>query len=485
MSITPPVASPQLAIGDQARAFRIEQRGTGFVPENQRWARPRDLFALWCSSSLQFEYLVYGAVLMTFGFSFTQAAVLIIVGNLSYLLLGRCSLQGPDAGTTVCIIGRAAYGPNGSRIMAVLNWLTQVGFETEGLTLATLAALALVAKAGGHATTTTKIIIIVAAAALQGVLPLFGHASIIKALRVLIAPFMVLYVLLAVLTVHKAHLSAPSHGVGWQTFVVGMTFVITLSGLGWVENGNDFSRYLPRRSSKPAILGWILAGAAIPQVVVMLLGAAVATYVPSAAGDPVHNFPHAFAAWFLVPFLVVAIMQVFAISSLDLYSSGVTLQAIGLPLRRWQAVLLDTVIAGGLTAYAIFSSSFNTLLSDFVSLVVAWIAPWMAVFLVDWALRRYRYVPGELQRTDPGSLYWRSGGIHWPAIIAQILGSGAAVLTINTNFYVSPVSAATHGADFSILLGAVVGGAAYALIGGRGVRRQAQVQDQLLEITTP
>ncbi|MDQ2726697.1 MAG: cytosine permease [Actinomycetota bacterium] len=482
MTIASQGASPSPVTGDDTRAFRVEQRGTDFVPEDQRWARPRDLFAMWCSSSLQFEYLIYGAVLMTFGFSFAQAAVLIVVGNLSYLLLGLCSLQGPETGTTVFVIGRAAYGPNGSRIMATFNWLTQVGFETEGLTLATLAAVALAAKAGWHTTTGTKVIIIVAAAAVQGVLPLFGHASIIKALRVLIAPFMVLYVILAVLTVHKAHLSAPAHGVGWQTIVVGMTFVITLSGLGWVENGNDFSRYLPRQSSKPAILGWVLAGAAIPQVVVMLLGAAVATYVPSAAGDPVHNFPHAFAAWFLVPFLVVAIMQVFAISSLDLYSSGVTLQAIGLPLRRWQAVLLDTVIAAGLTAYAVFSSSFNTLLSDFVSLVVAWIAPWMAVFLVDWALRRYRYVPGELQRTDPGSLYWRSGGIHWPAIMAQVLGSAVALLSINTNFYVSPLSHATDGADFSILAGVVVAGAAYALIGGRGVRRQADLQDQLLEV---
>jgi purine-cytosine permease-like protein len=482
MTIASEGASPTPAIEDDSRAFHVEQRGTAFIPEDQRWARPHDLFALWCSSSLQFEYLVYGAVLMTFGFSFAQAVVLIVIGNLSYLLLGLCSLQGPEAGTTVFIIGRAAYGPNGSRLMAVFNWLTQVGFETEGLALATLAAIALAAKAGWHTTTGTKVVIIVAAAAIQGILPLFGHASIIKALRALIAPFMVLYVILAVLTVHKAHFSAPPHGVSWQTFVVGMTFVITLSGLGWVENGNDFSRYLPRRSSKPAILGWVLAGAAIPQVVVMLLGAAVATYVPSAAGDPVHNFPHAFAAWFLVPFLVVAILQVFAISSLDLYSSGVTLQAIGLPLRRWQAVLLDTVIAGGLTAYAIFSSSFNTLLSDFVSLVVAWIAPWMAVFLVDWALRRYRYVPGELQRTDPGSLYWRSGGIHWPAIAAQALGSAAALLSINTNFYVSPLSHATNGADFSILAGVGVAGVAYLLLGGRRVRRQAALQDELLEL---
>src|ERR1700733_5908079 len=107
-------------------AFRVEQRGIGYIPENERWATPRDLFGMWAGASVQFEYLVYGAVLMTFGFTFGQAVLLILVGNLSYLLLGVCSLQGPEAGTTAFTINRASFGPNGSRLMALFNWATQV-----------------------------------------------------------------------------------------------------------------------------------------------------------------------------------------------------------------------------------------------------------------------------------------------------------------------------------------------------------------------
>lgn len=478
MTIAPPV-------GDDVKAFRIERRGIGLVPDDARWTRPRDLFGMWAASSLQFEYLVYGAVLMTFGFSFAQAAVVIVVGNLSYVLLGVCSLQGPGAGTTVFTISRAPYGTRGARLLAACNWLTQVGFETEGLALATLAAIALAAKAGWHPGTTAKVAIIVVAAAVQAILPVFGHASIVKALRAMIVPFGILYVVLAALTVHKAHFDASTRGfggqsVGWQTFSVGLAFVVTLSGLGWVECGNDYSRYLPPDARPSAIVGWVVAGGAVPQTLVMLLGAAVATYVPSAAGDPVHGFPHAFAGWFLTPFLLVGIVQIFAISALDLYSSGVTLQAMGLPVRRWQAVLADTCLAAGLTAYAIFSSSFNKLLTDFVDLMITWIAPWMAVFVVDWILRRFRYVPGELQRSDRGSLYWRSGGIHWPAIAAQVMGSAAAVACIDTPFYVSPLSHATGGADLSIPAGVVVAAVAYLVLARRGVRRQAAAQDAML-----
>src|SRR3984885_16135639 len=103
---------------------------------------------MWAGASVQIEYFVYGAILMTFGFTFTQAVVLIVIENLSYLLLGVCSLQGPDAGTTVFAISRASYGTRGSRLIALFNWLTQIGFETEGLILIVGASRAVSDRAG-------------------------------------------------------------------------------------------------------------------------------------------------------------------------------------------------------------------------------------------------------------------------------------------------------------------------------------------------
>ncbi|MHB8220645.1 MAG: purine-cytosine permease family protein [Acidimicrobiales bacterium] len=463
-------------------AFRIEQRGIDYIPEGERWATPRSLFGLWAGAITNFEIFIYGAILMAFfGVTFYQAVVIIVVGNLSYLLLGLTSLQGPDAGTTTFTVNRAAFGPNGGRVVALFNWLTQVGFETEGLALVVLAGIALAAKAGFSAGTPMKIVLIVVAAGIQLLLPLFGHGTILKTLKWLAIPFVALFVILAVLTAGKAHLHGVHPGAGWAQWMAGLAFVIILSGLGWTENGNDYSRYLPRNASKPSIVGWVFAGTFIPSVLLMILGAAVGTYVPTlATKNPMPALPHAFAAWFLVPFLIVAVVQLFAINSLDLYSSGVTLQAIGLRLRRWQAVLIDTVIAGGLTAYAIFSSSFTTLLTDFVDCVIVWIAPWTAIFLVDWILRRYRYVPSELQR-EKGGLYWRNGGIHWPAIIAQVVGMFASLMGLSQTFFHGLVASHTGNADFSVFLGLGVGGLVYAVLAGRSVRREADDQVRLLE----
>ncbi len=463
-------------------AFRVEQRGIDYIPGRERWASPRDLFGMWAGASVNFEYLVYGVVLMTFGFTFGQAVFLILVGNLSYLLLGVCSLQGPEAGTTAFTINRAAFGPNGNRVTALFNWATQVGFETEGLILVVFGGIALAVKAGYHPGTPLKVLLIIAAAAIQGVLPFLGYATVVKVLRTLIIPFVILYVILAILTVGKVDAGSIHHGANWQTMMGGLAFTITLSGLGWVESGNDFSRYLPRTASRKSIVGWVFVATAVPQALLMILGAAVATYVQINSKDPFSSFPHAFSSWFLVPFLVVAIVQLFAINSMDVYSSGVTLQALGVPVKRWNAVLIDTVIGCGITAYAVFSAGFSNLLNDFVAAVIAWIGPWVAIFLVDWVLRRQRYVPGELQRTDSGGLYWRHGGVHWPALVAQALGSVASILAFNQSFYAGPIARAFGGggADFSVFTGMLVGGLTYLILAGRSIRAEADRQEELL-----
>jgi purine-cytosine permease-like protein len=182
-------------------------------------------------------------------------------------------------------------------------------------------------------------------------------------------------------------------------------------------------------------------------------------------------------------------VQLFGINSLDMYSSGVTLQAMGVKVKRYQAVLIDCFLAFLVTLFAIFNSSFHTYLTDFVDLVSVWIAPWFAIFMVDWAMRKYRYVPSELQRTDRGSLYYGAGGVFWPAIIAQVVGMYAAISALSTTFHMprwlNPIVYATrdsygYGADFSVFLGIAVGGLLYLALAWKGVRAQTERQDTML-----
>jgi NCS1 family nucleobase:cation symporter-1 len=484
--------SPTTALPESDQAFHVETHGVDLIPESERWASPRDVGALWAGASVQVEYFIYGAILMTFGFTFAQALSLIVIGNLSYFFLGLCSLQGPIAGTTVFGTNRASFGPNGSRLIAFFNWITQVGFEVEGLILIVGAALVLAIKAGYAPGTAAKVIFVLAAVAIQFILPFLGHATMVKVLRWLIIPFCVLFAVLAIFAGQHANLGGVKHGASWEVYLSGLAFTITLSGLGWTECGNDYTRYCPPDSSRKAIVGWVFLGTAVPEILVMTLGAVVGTFLAAVGTSSNAFLPFAhqgfIPAWFVVLFLVFAIVQLFGINSLDMYSSGVTLQAMGVRVKRYQAVLIDTVLCLVITMWAVFNSSFSTYLKDFVDVVIVWIAPWMAIYLVDWALRRYRYVPVELQKTK-GSLYYRTGGVHWPAIVAQVLGMVAAMAGLNATFsvptWMNSVAAATGSnsfvrADFSVFMGIAVGGLAYLALAAVSVRREADRQDELL-----
>ena len=143
--------------------FKVEQHGIDYIPESERWASPKDIFGMWAGASVQIEYFIYGAILMTFGLNVAQVVIIIVLGNLSYFLLGLCSLQGPNTGTTVFAINRAPFGPNGSRPISFFNWITQIGFEVEGLILIVGAALVLMIKAGFLPGSPAKVILVIAA----------------------------------------------------------------------------------------------------------------------------------------------------------------------------------------------------------------------------------------------------------------------------------------------------------------------------------
>jgi len=479
---TPGQAVSELG-GAPPSATSVEAKGIQHISDGERWGRPSGLFWLWAGAVWNVEYVVYGTLLVVvFGLSFAQSVLVILLGNVFYLLTGFASLQGPLAGTTTFAISRAPFGPNGNRAPSVFNWATQVGFEIEGIALVVLAGVALAAKAGISAGDGLKVALLIGAVLIQACLPLIGHAAMLRVLRWLSYPFIVLFVIMAIITASKVNLQSVPHGAGWGAVMVGLALVISAGGLGWTENANDYSRYLPATSSKRDIVLSVALGAGIPSVLLEVLGAAVATAVAGSAAAfgiiSVNGLVAVFPGWFVVPYLIVAIVQLFAINSMDLYSSGVTLQSIGLHLKRYQCVLIDCVVAGAFAAYAIFSSRFSQLLADFLLFIIVWVGPWCAIYLVDYLLRRGRY-DNDALLNETGGRYYRNGGIHWPAIIAQAVGMVAAALWLNAySPYVSPLSSRIGGSDFSVFAGLFFGGVTYYLLARRRVRAEASTTPQ-------
>jgi purine-cytosine permease-like protein len=182
---------------------------------------------------------------------------------------------------------------------------------------------------------------------------------------------------------------------------------------------------------------------------------------------------------------------------------------MGVHLKRYQAVVLDSVLAGALTMWAVFGSTFALYMKEFVAVIIVWISPWFGIFVADWLMRRFRYNPGELQRNDRGSLYYGAGGVNWNAAAAFLIGVVAATTAFSkpvppANFpfhWMTPIAnhwgafycdgkAASNcggvagwfgGADFSIFIGILVPAVAYYLLDAASglVRRQVARQREL------
>lgn len=451
-------------------AFAVEQRGIELVPDDERPMRPAGLFWLWAGAIWNVEFLVYGALIVSFGLSFTQAVLAVLVGNVFYVLLGLASLQGPETGTTALMVSRAPFGRNGNRVPALFNWITQVGFEIEGLALIVLVLVSMFRRGGIHSGTGLQVVFILFAVAIQFVMPFFGHATITRVLRWLSFVFIVLFAVMAVLVLPKVDLAHFHQHTSWAGWTTALVLIISAGGLGWTENANDYSRYLPASTPKVRTFWAATLGSAIPSILLELLGAAA--YVVSPHAISVTGVPSSFASWFFWPFLLLAILQLLAINTLDMYSSGVTLQALGVPVKRVGAVVIDTIVAGAVTAVVIFSHDFSTYLSGFLDYIVVWLAPWFGIQMVDWLLRRGRYDRGALAASS-GGVYWRNGGVNWRAVVALVVGMTAALMWIDAQYYqppyLSPISQVTGGSDLSWLVGILVGAAVYWVLSLRSV----------------
>jgi NCS1 nucleoside transporter family len=456
-------------------AFKLEQRGIELIPESDRKMRPSGLFWMWAGAIWNVEFLVYGALMLYFGLSFWQAVLAILVGNLAYAFLGWASIPGPETGTTAFMVSRAPFGRNGNRAPSLFNWITQVGFEVEGVVLIVLIIEAMFSREGTTLGTLAKVAVIIAAVAVQFIVPFLGHATIIKVLRYLSFVFIVVFAIMAILVVPHAHVSSLHQHASWWIWTTGLVLIVSAGGLGWTENAADYSRYLPRDTPKAKTFWSAALGAAIPSILLELLGAAA--YLISPKAIAVTGLPSSFDSWFFWPFLILALPQLFAINSIDMYSSGVTLQAIGIPLKRWGCVVVDTIISGGITALVIFKGNFYTDLSGFLDYIVVWLGPWFGILMVDYLLRRGRYDLESLS-AKRGGLYWRDGGFNWKALLSLGLGMFAAMMWIDAAFYTptytGPLSNATHGGDFSWLFGMVVAGVVYALLSVSSVRQEAE-----------
>ncbi|MFI6765154.1 purine-cytosine permease family protein [Streptomyces sp. NPDC050355] len=407
----------------------VERNGIDPVPDAERHGTPRSLFWPWAASGLSLLGIAYGIYLMGLGLSPWQAIVTGALGYvLSFLLVGLVSVAGARTGAPTMAIGRASFGRQGNKLPTLFSYVSNVGWETVLVALSSLGGAVILARVapgtfaqadGRTPTTAAQAVCFAVTAVAVVVVGIYGHALIMKVQKYLTWAITVLTVVYMVLMADRVDWSALGDGRSGDlgTFVGGVVFAMTLLGLGWVNCGADYSRYLPRHSSGRAITGWTTLGGVLPPLVLLVFGVLLNAGDPklaeAATADPVSALAAELPTWFLVPYLLTAIGGFASGAIMDIYSSGMSMLALGIPVRRHLAVLVDGVLMAVGGWYVLFvSPSFFATFQAFLSIIGVAMAAWTAVFLVEqW---RRRHTGFDLRNV-------RSLG--WPAVLSLVVAT--------------------------------------------------------------
>ncbi len=485
---TAPRAAPRAAPrSDAAPGAGIEVAGLEVIAEGARRGRPAGLFWPWFAANVSVFGISYGAFVLGFGISFWQAAIVGVIGIVvSFLFCGIVALAGKRGSAPTMVLSRAIFGVRGNRLVGFLSWLLTVGWETVLTVLAVLATSTVVTALGGDGDSAgVKVVALVVIAGIVVAAGVFGFGLIIRlqtAITIITGVATVAYLALVLPGVDLAAVAALPVG-GAAALVGALVFMLTGFGLGWVNAAADYSRYLPRASGSVGVVAWTTVGGAAAPVVLLVAGLLVAGSSPelSAAigADPIGALTTLLPTWFLVPFALVAILGLIGGAVLDIYSSGLALLSLGLPVRRPVAAGIDGALMIVGAAYVVFvAQDFVGPFQGFLITLGVPIAAWCGVFLADVALRRRDYADAELY-TPSG----RYGDIRWGPVLlvvgATAIGWGLVANTFAPwlgwqGYLLDLVGAreAWGGANLGVLIALVIGFVGYVLIGRGAVRRQ-------------
>ncbi|MDO5747493.1 MAG: cytosine permease [Actinomycetaceae bacterium] len=379
----------------------IEITGIEIVHESERTAKPHQLFLPWFASNISVFGMSYGAWVLSFGISFWQATLVTVVGVvLSFAICGVIALGGKRGSVPTMVMSRAAFGVQGAKIPGVISWLTSIGWETVLAITAVLATGTIFKRLGwvGEDDTMVSVFASVTVAFLIVLGAVAGYHIIMKMQAVLTwltGITTIIYVILVIPAIKWDVVSSIPHGT-LPAMIGGMTMVMTGMGLGWVNIASDWARYQSRDAKGSQIVFWNTFGGSLGPVVLITFGLVLAGSSQELSDnigmDPVGALASLLPTWFLIPFLLTAILSLLSGAINGIYSSGLTLLTLGIKIPRPVASLIDGVILSVGTIYVVFYSP--TFIGPFQSFLVTLgvpLAAWAGIMMADITLRKKSY----------------------------------------------------------------------------------------------
>ncbi|WP_419688513.1 purine-cytosine permease family protein [Burkholderia theae] len=457
----------------ESAGLAIEHHSIDYIPEHERHAKLASQGPFWFLGNFHFFTISIGFVGpgmgLSAGWTTLAGALGIMFGTIFMAFHGS---QGPEMGLPQMIQSRAQFGYRGVIVALLATLFVFVGFNVVNVSLMVDGVHNVFGIDGGF--------VAVAAVAIGALLAIYGHDLMHRTFTWALIATLPLYALVTLALAfghaapaHAAIAPAAAPGFNWIAFAT--QFAIAASyNISYAPYVSDYSRYLPKNTSRAKLIAVIFAGASLSGTWMIGLGAWLAQKLHAADALVAMND----VGTSLVPGLgkliaIVSLVGFLPIIALNAYSAMLTvLTAVDsiVPIRPTRRARVASIVAiSAFVLACVFAIRGNgiALLQTFLTLMLYFLVPWTAVNLVDYFfVRRGHYAIAHF--FTPNGLYgaWQPRGI-----VAYLAGFAAMVpffyifdAEANREVFVGPFARMLGGVDIAWLVGLIVAGAVYAVL---------------------
>ena len=374
------------ARAERDRAGRVEETGVAHIPEAARDSRPANLAAVFFGGNLAFSVIVFGWLPVTFGLGWWSTVTASAVGlALGTLVTAPLALLGPRTGTNNTVASGAHFGVTGRLVGSALTLAFALAYAAIAVWTSGDALVASAHRLLGTPTGNGPLAIGYALIAVEiAAVALYGHATVV-ALQRIVVPVVGVLVLVGFVA-FAGHFDPSPHaphvlGGFWPTWALAVA-VAAAGPLSYAPSLGDYSRRISRTHGDRKVL--LAAGLGVfgGLFVTTLFGAFTAFgfvhMSDSYVGDLVAYAP----LWYVPAILVIGLAGGVGQGVLNMYASGLDLEALIPRLKRVHTTLITSVAAFVLLYLGVFVLNAVDSITALTLVLNGVAAPWVVVNLI-------------------------------------------------------------------------------------------------------
>jgi nucleobase:cation symporter-1, NCS1 family len=439
----------------------IEGHGMEPIPASARYGSDSRVFTVWFTPNLVPAAFFLGtlAAASFIGLGFWTSFAAILVGNLvGSVLVGLLATMGPKTGMAQMPLARLAYGKS-IVVPGLLNWISCIGWDG----INSVFGAAAISILTGLPFLVSLIVIVLC----QGLLGILGYEAIHTFEKYMAIVLGAMFVVLTFAIVSQA-----GTGIARADAVAGLdqvgvfvlySTIIASFVLAWALYASDYTRYLPETTSSSRVFWWTVLGLTLSAGWVETLGLLVAD--KATAGGAVDTINSILSGTPLAALAMLAIgIGTVAVNAMNDYTGSLSLQAAGIRVPRIVSAIVVAILGFFVTLW-LNSENLLGKIENILLFLSYWIAPWAAVVLADWRLRRGRANVSRLVdfgSLPSGLLALASMAIGFAVSLPFQTSTFGGEIATNTGLPINTIAANNlHYADLAYLVGFVVAFAIY------------------------